>query len=179
LVKAFVTVHQDLLCAVLKKYGLPNALVQNIAKLYKNCIVKIKVGRGYTDVDYTTGVHQGDNMSPVLFLFIIQAFLDTLQLDDQPVDFAYFPENKNGKTETAKGRLINQNTSEKGVTFNLQSSFYVDDRFFGFQNRNELYEAANVLNPHFTRFGLTMHLESNTLKSKLGAMFFSCIPQGG
>ncbi len=71
LVKAFDTVHHDLLCKILSKYGLLEDLVKNVAKLYKNCIVKIRVGKSYADVDYTTGVHQGDNMSPVLFLFVI------------------------------------------------------------------------------------------------------------
>jgi hypothetical protein len=60
---------------------LPSKLTANIAKLYKNSKVKIKVGKRETLVDYTTGVHQGDNMSPVLFLFIMQAFLDTLRID--------------------------------------------------------------------------------------------------
>jgi hypothetical protein len=50
----------------------------SIEKLYNNCRVKIKIGRGFTEVDYTTGAQQGDNMSPVLFLFVMQAFFDTL-----------------------------------------------------------------------------------------------------
>ncbi len=111
-------------------------------------------------------------MSPVLFLFVIQAFLDALKLNTQPVNFAYFPQNKNGKSETSKGRLLNQNTTAKGVAFDLQSSFYVDDVCFVFQNRNELYEAANILNKQFSCFGLTMHLGSSTSKSKSEAMFF-------
>ncbi len=51
-----------------RKYGLPPIIIQNVEKLYNNCKVKIKVGKGYTKVDYTTGVQQGDNMSPILFL---------------------------------------------------------------------------------------------------------------
>lgn len=72
-------------------------------------------------------------MSPVLFLFVIQAFLDTLKHESQPMNFSYFPENKNGNTKTAKGRLVNQNTSAKGTMFDLQSSFYVDDSFLYFK----------------------------------------------
>jgi hypothetical protein len=62
LVKAFGTVNHDLLCQILLKYGLPTTLVQNVKKLYNNCKVKIKVGSDFTKLDYTTGVHQGDNM---------------------------------------------------------------------------------------------------------------------
>ncbi len=43
LVKAFDIVDHDLLCKILNKYGLLEDLVKNEAKLYKNCIVKIKV----------------------------------------------------------------------------------------------------------------------------------------
>jgi hypothetical protein len=110
LVNAFDTVNHDLLHAILDRYGFPPSLVQNIAKLYKNCAVRIKVGKDFAEVDYTVGVHQGDNMSQVLFLFIIQAFLDTFRLKTQPVKIACFSENNNGKTKTSKGRLINQNT---------------------------------------------------------------------
>ncbi len=51
------------------------------------------------------GIHQGDNMSPVLFLFTMQAFLETLQLKSHPIQFSYFPENNNGNLHTSKGRL--------------------------------------------------------------------------
>jgi hypothetical protein len=148
------------------------SIVKDLAKLYKNCIVKIKVGKSYADVDYTTGVHQGDNMSPVLFLFVIQAFLDTLKLESCPTKFSYFRENKNGNTRTTKGRLLNQNSAAKGTVFELQSSFYVDDSCFIFQDRDELKNAINVLDTHFSRFGLKMHVGSNTAKAKSEAMFF-------
>ena len=79
LVKAFDTVHHKLLHQILIKYGLPVPLIQTIKKLYNNCKVKIKIGKQYAKIDYNTGVHQGDNMPSILFLFVIQAFLGTLQ----------------------------------------------------------------------------------------------------
>ena len=151
---------------------MPAALVETVKKLYKNCKVKIKVGKKYAEVNYTTGVHQGDNMSPVLFLFVIQAFLDTLQLSSRPTRYSYFPENKNGNLNTTKGRLISQNTSAKGSLFEFTSSFYVDDSFFVFETRQELLQAITELDKHFARFGLIMHLGSETTKSKSEAMFF-------
>ena len=77
----------------------------------------MKVGTKFTGISYTTGVHQGDNMSPVLFLFVMQAFLKTLQLTAQPAQFAFFPDNKNNNSKTQKGRLLSQNTTAKGDPF--------------------------------------------------------------
>jgi hypothetical protein len=42
-VKAFDIIHQDLLYAILERYGLPPSIVKNAAKL-----CKIKVGREFT-----------------------------------------------------------------------------------------------------------------------------------
>jgi hypothetical protein len=102
LVKAFDTVNHELLCQILLKYGLPPGLVQKVKRLYNNCKVKIVVGSKSTELDYTTGVHQGDNMSPVLPLCNASFFLETLQLKSQPVQFSYFPKNKNGNLHTSK-----------------------------------------------------------------------------
>jgi hypothetical protein len=102
--------NHDLLCEILLRYGLPPMLVQNIKKLYTNCTVKIKVGAESTKLDYTTGAHQGDNMAPVILLYVMQAFLETLQFESLPIPFSYFPKNKNGNLHTCKGRLLSQNT---------------------------------------------------------------------
>jgi hypothetical protein len=102
LVKAFDTVNHDLLCQILEKYALPPPLVQVIKKIYSNCKVKIKFGNKYTEIDYTTGVHQGDNMSAILFLYAIHAFTETLHLEAHPTQFAFFPENKNGNYQHTK-----------------------------------------------------------------------------
>jgi hypothetical protein len=172
LVKAFDTVNHDLLLRILAKYGLPPNLVKNVKKLYRDCKVRIRAGKEFTELNYTTGVHQGDNMSPVLFLFVMQAFLETLQLNLQPTLFAHFPENKNKNPLTCKGKLLGQNTKAKGTPFNFNSSLYVDDSFFCFQNREDLLKATIDLNTHFARFGLTMHLGSENTKSKSEAMYF-------
>jgi hypothetical protein len=102
----------------------------------------------------------------------MQAFLETLQIKSQPIQFSYFPENKNKNLHTSKGRLLSQNTKAKGLPFSFSSSFYIDDSFFCFQSRLELHQATIELNNHFAHFGLIMHIRSNTSKSKSKAIFF-------
>jgi hypothetical protein len=166
LIKAFDTVDHKLLCKILSKYGLLPRLIATISKLYENCHIKIKVGKTSTELDYSTGVHQGDNMSPILFLFVFQAFLETLKIDAQPIQFSNFPENKNGKHKTSKERLLSQDPLSKGSPFEFQASFFVDDSFFLFQDHQELKKAIVQLDNHFARFGLIMHLGNKNTKSK-------------
>ena len=148
LVKAFDTVHHHLLCEILSKYEFPPPLIEIIRKLYNDCKIKIKVGSKSAEIEYTTGVHQGDNMSSVLFLFVMQAFLETLQLKRPPILFTHFPENENGNVKTQKGRLLSQNTKARGTLFTFDSSFYVDNSFFLFQTKQQL-EQAIIDRPSF------------------------------
>jgi len=111
-------------------------------------------------------------MSSVLFLFVIQAFLETLQLQTPPVQFAHFPDNKNVNSKSLKGRLLSQSSKAKGTPFAFNSSFYVEDSFFLFQTKQQLQQAIIDLDKHFARFGLIMHLGSSKTKSKSEAMFF-------
>jgi hypothetical protein len=69
LVKAFDTVHHNLVYCILEKYGLPAIIIQNNQKLYSNCKVKTKIGKKFTKVDYATGVQQDDNMSPIFICY--------------------------------------------------------------------------------------------------------------
>ena len=111
-------------------------------------------------------------MSSVLFLFVMQAFLETLQLQTPSIQFAHFPSNKIGNLSSQKGRLLSQNSRAKGTPFTFNSSFYVDDSFFLFQTKQQLEQAIIELDKHFARFGLIMHLGSPNTKSKSEAMFF-------
>ena len=86
----------------------------------------------------------------------MQAFLDMLEINAQ---------NKNGNLQTCKGRLLNQNTSAKGKTFDFRNALYVDDSMF-------LFNVQNGLQKHFACFGLIMHVGNSTTKSKTEAMYF-------
>ncbi len=106
LVKAFDTIQHQLLFKILWRYGLPDSLVQVIEKLYSNYKVKFECNGIKEIIKNSTGVQQGDNMSPVLFLFIMQAFLDTIKDEILPLEFWYFSKHKNGNQKTFNGHLI-------------------------------------------------------------------------
>ncbi len=95
LVKVFDTIQHTLLLQILERYGIPLALKIVSEKMYKNCQVEITCGKVSSIIDYIAGVYQGDNKSPIVFLFVMQAFLDTLDLNAQRNNYSFFPENKN------------------------------------------------------------------------------------
>jgi hypothetical protein len=77
LVKA--TADHQLLFGLLRKYGAPDKLVRAVKTLYTNESVNIQVGKEKFQILHTIGIQQGDNMAPVLFVFLIKAFAETLE----------------------------------------------------------------------------------------------------
>jgi hypothetical protein len=47
--------------------------------MYTNCDIEITVGREKRKSNYLSGVQQGDNVAPILFLFIMLAVYQTLK----------------------------------------------------------------------------------------------------
>ena len=73
LIKGFDSIHRELLFYLFKIFGVPEKLV-NVLKVYN---VKIK-----DSIEYKTGVKQGDNLAPILFIIIMQ-FMSKLILKNQ------------------------------------------------------------------------------------------------
>ena len=70
--------------AVLRHYGIPEAVVNAISVLYKNSKSVVMVDGGLSDpFDVTTGVLQGDVLAPFLFVVLVDYLLKkaTSQLD--------------------------------------------------------------------------------------------------
>ena len=79
LVKYFDTYNHQLMDAILGKYGFPPKLQSAIARMYKDSVVRLIIGKIDTSIPFKVGFKQGDIMAPVLFLFIIIDFYETLE----------------------------------------------------------------------------------------------------
>ena len=79
LVKAFDTADHELLIKILARYGAPPNLCDVIKRMYTDLTVVLKIGKSVEEILQEVGVRQGDNMAPVLFLFLMNAFADTLE----------------------------------------------------------------------------------------------------
>ena len=82
--KAFDSINRTVMFAVLRHYGIPEAVVNDISVLYKNSKSAVMVDGGLSDpFDVTTGVLQGDVLAPFLFVVLVDYLLKkaTSQLD--------------------------------------------------------------------------------------------------
>ena len=66
---------------ILERYGVPPKLRSVIERMYEDLKIVIKIGKAKAEMNHTVGVRQGDCMAPVLFLFIIMAFSETLAIE--------------------------------------------------------------------------------------------------
>jgi hypothetical protein len=50
-----------------------------IKRIYKDLVVVLKIEKEVVEISQSVGVRQGGNMAPVLFLFLMSAFAETLE----------------------------------------------------------------------------------------------------
>ncbi len=81
LVKAYDMVNHELFFRLLEKYGLPPTFVAAIRKIYTSNVVVLKIKKEVREIPQEVGVRQGDNMALVLFLFLMTAFAEILELE--------------------------------------------------------------------------------------------------
>ena len=78
LVKAYDTAYHSLLLCVLEQYGAPPKFVTAIQTIYTDNVCALKIEKETIEILQTVGVCQGDNMAPVLFLFLMTTFAESL-----------------------------------------------------------------------------------------------------
>ena len=126
IVKAFDTSNHSLMDKLLEKYGCPPALRSAITRMYKDSRVRLIIGKVDTTIPVYIGVKQGDSMVPVLFLFIIMGFAETLEGEWT----------RNGLTPLQFQRHDNSPLSNGSITlFDMFCMLYVDNGAFGFPSR--------------------------------------------
>ena len=106
---------------------MPVELVSVIDRMYQDFKLTFSVGSAESAIPYTIGVHQGDNLTPILFSLFFQAAVESLPAtweNEHSINipkFRWFPKDK--------GRLRKQGKA-KGVEFKFWKSLYVDDGAF-------------------------------------------------
>ncbi len=126
----------------------------------------------------TVGVRQGDNMAPVLFLFLMSAFAETLEAEWKKEQIRVCtvrsfvgPSLLSGKGKL-RGHLPKEYLSRALTAVEILQCLYVDDGAFIFNSRADMTKGLALLYRHFARLGLEMHIGRGTTASKTECIFF-------
>jgi hypothetical protein len=178
LVKAFDSVDRALMLDILRCYGVPEHLINLIHLLPMDVTVRFAVGKVEAETSSTVGVKQRDTLAPILFLFVIQAAMETLE----PVSGEHginVPAFRTADDDVLTGRK----TGEAGETFTFSKGLFADDAGLLLATHADLELGARRLKQHLTRFGLVMHSgkmspdDAVAKKSETEAVFYG--PQAG
>ena len=178
---------------ILEQYGAPPKICSAIKRMYTDLTVRITLDGVSAEIPQTVGVRQGDNLSPVLFLFFMSAFAESLETEweHQGLGKAEFVRTPAGEVGNDFGQLtshplIDSNCPTpygEGWIFEILQLLYIDDGAFVFNNRADLERGAEVVNEHFKKFGMEMHVGRDEKKAKTEFMyvptqnFFKDLPQ--
>ena len=113
-------------------------------------------------------------MAPVLFLFLIMGFAETLENEWIRNDLTplQFRRHDNSPRSTVCATSHKRKSFSEGTLFEIFCLLYVDDGAFAFQSRKELELGSAVVCRQFSRFGLEMHVGNKDKASKTEAVFF-------
>jgi hypothetical protein len=155
LVKAYNTANNhNILLDILERYGAPPHFIAAVARIYRDLIVVLKIEKEIVELPQTVGVRQGDNMAPVLFLFLMSAFAETLEVAWREAGIEVCTVQSVTGTRLTAGNLARNLTAVEI----FQCFLYVDDGAFISSSRDNLIQGIDLIHNHFARLGLEMHI---------------------
>ena len=142
--------------------------------MYADSKVRLILGETDMSIYFEVGVKQGDSVVPVLFLFIMMAFAETLEEEWVKNDLQMIKFKRQSNSPQSAGRITShqRKSFSHGTLFGIFCMLYVDDGAFAFPTRRELEIGANLVYHHFAHFGLYMHIGYNSKLSKTECVFF-------
>ena len=150
LIKAFDSISREALWQILLKFGFPRHFVRVVMRLHTNAVMKFKINDQAQDADVPSmiGVRQGSNSGPVLFLFIMQAAMETMEW---PVAEPQFCTAKEG--EPARLYAEKYNRKRGARCFQLPPSLFADDCAVVFETREDMEIGMTYMIKHLSRLG--------------------------
>jgi hypothetical protein len=120
--------------------------------------VVIKIGKKEKKIKQEVGVRQGDNVSSVIFLFLVSAFAETLEKEWTSNNIPQ-TEFKN-ITNMPEGQLTGHTREnlQRGINLIIHQILYINDGAFFFQTREDAERGLEMIHKVFALFGLEMHI---------------------
>ncbi len=156
LVKAYDMANHDLLLDILEQYGAQPRFVTAIARIYQDLIVVLKIEKEVVEIPQTVGMRQGNSMAPVLFLFLLSAFAETLAVAwrDAGIEVCTVHSVIGTKLAAGKGQIRGHLPKEYYLSRHLTAvkifqCLYVDDGAFIFLSRENMTQGLALVYRHF------------------------------
>ncbi len=147
-----------------------------VKRIHTDNIVVLKIEKEVWEIPQEVGVQQGNNMAPVLFLFLMTAFAETLRMEWKRENI------KVVTVMTASDDLIQHGQLCSHTPKMFRSKFlsaceifqclYVDNGAFLLDTQDSLSKGMNLVFKHFMHFGLEMHIGRNGGESKTECVFY-------
>jgi exonuclease III len=166
LIKAFDSVPHDAVFEVLRRFGMPDHFINLVIRLHAQAKVLVEIDGEDSEVAVTIGVRQGSCEGPVLFLFIMQAAMETFEWPEGMIKPEY--------RTREDGKTMGECSSRKrgASSFHFWASLFADDCALIFETREDLIAGTDAIYAHLRKFGLNMHVGRGDMASKTEAMFF-------
>ena len=169
LVKAYDTANHELLIRILEIYGVPPKLRDVIRRMYTDLKVVIKIGKNKIEISQSVGVRQGDNMAPVLFLFLMAAVSDLIDQawDREGIEKIEFRRPSDEDIHTGqlirhpvrKDRITGEvMVNDQHISFKVNATIYVDDAAVPFPSRIQVERGLPIVEAIFSRLGMEVHV---------------------
>jgi hypothetical protein len=175
LVKAYNTANHNLLLRILEKYSAPPKFVTSIHTMYTDLVVVLKIEKEVWEILQSIGVCQDDNMAQVLFLFLMSAATETLEVKWREAGIAVLKvaHTRDDELESGcvRGHTPFMYNSTKLTAFEIFQLLYVDDGASPFPDCHALIAGINLVYSQFARFGLNIHIGWEEDPSKTECMF--------
>ena len=124
--------------------------------MYKYSAVRLIIGEIDTSIPFKVGVQQGDNMEPVLFLFFVIAFAETLEKEWIKHDLhkLQFRRHDNSPRSAVIISSRPRRSFSEGNISKMFCLLYVDDGEFAFSSSIELEIGSAIIQAQFSKFGV-------------------------
>ncbi len=136
----------------------------------------LKIEKEVREIPQEVGVQQGDNMAPVLFLFLMTAFAETLEIKWKREIIKVVTVMTAADDQIREPQLCSHTPkmfrSKILSTYKIFQCLYVDNGAFPFDTRESLLRGMTLVYRHFAHFGLEMHIGWNGGESKTECIFF-------
>ena len=173
LVKSFDTSNHKLMVDILKKYGCPPKLCYAIRGMNTDNNTILIIVKIYISIPFEVGVKQRDSVAPVLFLFIVVAFAETIENERVINDLNMIKFKRHSNSPQSSGRITSHLAKifSHGTIIEMFCMLNVDDGAFAFETSKDMETGSNLVFQHFNRFGFQMHIGSKSKLSKTECVF--------